>query len=154
MALPKKAVALICIMTLSGLAVLGYALHTIQPFSGYRFWALLVLALATARLKVKLPGLTGNMAVNLPFLLLAATQLSMLEALLVALPPCAVQCFPKGGGNKPKMVQFLFNLSTIAVAVAAASLIGTHFALLGAAGFFLAQTLPVASIIQATEGGA
>ncbi len=152
--LPKKALALTGLMVLGALAIIGYALQTMQPFSGYRFWALFVLALATARLKVKLPGLTGNMAVNLPFLLLAATQLSMLEALLVALPSCAVQCFPKGGGDKPKLVQFLFNVSTMAVAVAAARLIGTHYALLGVAGFFLAQTVPLAGIIHITEGGA
>lgn len=154
MTLPKKALVITGLMLLGALAAMGYALHTVQPLSGYRFWALFVLALATARLKVKLPGLTGNMAVNLPFLLLAATQLSMLEALLVALPSCAVQCFPKQGGGKPKLVQFLFNLSTTSVAVAAASLIGTRYALLGAAGFFLAQTVPLASIIHVTEGGA
>ena len=93
------------------------------------------------------------MAVNLPFLLIAAAQLSMLEALLVALPSCGVQCLPKGGG-KLKPVQVIFNLSTTGVAVAAASLIGTHFALLAAAGYFLAQTVPVACIIGFTEGGA
>ena len=49
----------------------------------------------------------------------------------------------------------LFNVSMMAVAVTVASLIGTHFAMpLGAAGFFLAQTVPVAAIIRLTEGGA
>src|SRR5208283_5301726 len=104
------------------------------------------------RLRVKLPGLTGTMIVNLPFFLIAAAQLSMLEALLVALPSCAVQCIPKGGG-KPKPLQLIFNLSSTAVAIAVASLTGRHFALLGAAGFFLAQTLPLACIIRLTEGG-
>jgi len=154
MLLPKKAIWLVGLMALGALAVSGYAVDSMQPFSGYRFWALFILALVTARLKVRLPGLTGNMAVNLPFLLLAATQLSMLEALIVALPSCALQCFPKGGGDKPKLIQFVFNLSTTAVAVAAASLTGAHYALLGAAGFFLAQTVPLAGIIHITEGGA
>ncbi len=153
MQLPGKALVVVGLMACCALAVVGYALHSMQPFSGYRFWALFALALSTARLKVKLPGLTGNMAVNLPFLLLAATQLSMLEALLVALPSCAVQCFPMCKADKPKLVQFLFNLSTTAVAVAAASLTGTHFAALGAAGYFLAQTVPLAGIIHLTEGG-
>ncbi len=154
MMLPKQALALIGLMALGALAVIGYALHTMRPLGGYRFWALVVLALATARLKVKLPRLTGNMAVNLPFLLIAVAELSLLEALLVALPSCGVQCFPTGRGNKPRLVQFLFNLSTTALAVAAASRIGTHFAVLGAAGFFLVQTVPLASIIHITEGGA
>jgi hypothetical protein len=151
--LPKNALALTALMALGLLASVAYASHAMQPLNDYRFWALLVLAVITARLKVKLPGLTGNMAVNLPFLLIAAAQLSMLEALLVALPSCGVQCLPKGGG-KLKPVQVIFNLSTTGVAVAAASRIGTHFALLAAAGYFLAQTVPVACIIGFTEGGA
>jgi hypothetical protein len=127
-------------------------LYTTHPLHSYRLGVLFVLALVAARLKVKLPGLTGNMAVNLPFLLIAVTQLGMLEALLVALPACAAQCFPKGGG-KPKGLQMLFNLSTTGVAVAVASVVATHFALLAAGGFFLAQTIPVAGIISLTEGG-
>ena len=153
MTLPRNALALIALMALGLLASVAYATRAMQPLNDYRFWTLLVLAVVTARLKVKLPGLTGNMAVNLPFLLIAVAQLSMLEALLVALPSCGVQCFPKGGG-RPKPVQVIFNLSTTGVAVAAASLIGTHFALLAAAGYFLAQTVPVACIIGFTEGGA
>lgn len=153
MTLPKPALALTGLMALSALVASAYALHTMQPLQGGHFWPLLVLAAVTARLKVKIPGLTGNMSVNLPFLLVAVLQLSMLEALLVALPSCAVQCFPKSGG-RPKLVQVIFNLSTMGVAVAAASLLGARSLLLGVAVFFLAQTIPVASIICLTEGGA
>jgi len=153
MRLPNKAIALTGCMSLGALAAITYAVYTMRELQDYHWLVLFVLAVATARLKVKLPGLTGNMAVNLPFLLVAVTQLSLLEALLVALPACAVQCLPKGGG-KPKPLQMLFNLSTTAVAVAAASSAGAHYAWLGAGGFFLAQTIPVASIIRLTEGGA
>jgi hypothetical protein len=153
MTLPTRALAFTGFMALGALVAVGYALHTVQPLHDYRFGVVLILAVATARLKVTLPGLTGNMAVNLPYVLIAAAQLSMLEALLVALPSCALQCIPNGGG-KPNPVQMIFNLSTMGVAVASASLIGAHFVLLGAACFFLAQTVPVASIIHFTEGGA
>ncbi len=153
MKLPQRALIFTALMALAALAAAGYAWRTMHPLYDYRFGALFVLALATARLKVQLPGLTGNMAVNLPFLLIAVAQLDLLEALLVALPACAAQCFPKGGG-KPQPVQMIFNLSTTGVAITAASLVGTHFALLGVAGFFLLQTVPVASIIRITEGGA
>ena len=152
MTLPRSALVLTCLMALGALAAMGYAVHTMSPLHDYRGLAVLVLALVTARLKVQLPGLTGNMAVNLPFLLIAVTQLSLLEALLVALPSCALQCIPKGGG-RPKPVQMVFNLSTTAVAVGVASLIAAHFTLLAAGGFFLSQTIPVASIICLTEGG-
>jgi len=153
MSLSKSALALTALMALAALGAVSYALHNMQPLHDYRFGVLLVLAVVTARLKVQLPGLTGTMCVNLPFLLIAASQLSLLEALLVALPSCALQSLPKGGG-KPNPVQMIFNLSAMGVAVALASLIGPHFAPLGAAGFFLAQTVPVAGIIRLTEGGA
>src|SRR5580693_5246441 len=111
MALPKKALAFIGIVTLTALMAVGYALATERALYDYKFLILLVVSALTARLKVKLPGFTGNMAVNLPFLLIAAAQLGMLEALLVAVPSCAVQCFPKGGG-KAKPTQVIFNLSS------------------------------------------
>lgn len=152
MTLPKQARALIGLMALAALAATAYAGHSMQSLHDYRFWELLLLASATARLKVKLPSLTGNMSVNLPFLLVAVVKLDMLAALLVALPSCVVQCIPAGGG-KPKLVQMIFNLSTTAVAVASASLIGVHFVLLGVMVFFLVQTVPVACIIRFTEGG-
>ena len=93
--LPRNALVLTVLMALGVLASVAYALHAMQPLNDYRFSVLLVLAVITARLKVKLPGLTGNMAVNLPFLLIAVAQLSMLEALLVALSSCGVQCSPR-----------------------------------------------------------
>ena len=153
MALPSKALIFIWLVALVALVALGYALATTDALYDHKFLVLLAVAVLTARLKVKLPRLTGNMAVNLPFLLIAAAQLSMLEALLVAVPSCAVQCFPKGGG-KPKTMQMVFNLSSTALAAAAASLIGMRFGLPGVAGsFFLAQTVLVAAIIRVTEGG-
>ena len=155
MTLSKQALAFTVLMALAALAAIVYASQTGQPMHGYSFLSLLVAGVVTARLKVKLPGMTGCMSVCLPFLLIAVAQLSMIEALLVALSTCAVQCLPKRGGGRPKPIQMLFNLSTMALAISAASLVGTHFSpLLGAAGFFLAQTVPVAGIIRLTEGGA
>ena len=155
MTLSKQALAFIVLMALAALAAIVYASQTGQPTHSYGFLTLLIAAVVTARLKVKLPGMTGCMSVCLPFLLMGVAQLSMLEALLVALSSCAVQCLPKKGGGNPKPVQMFFNLSTMAVATATASLIGTHFApLVGAAGFFVAQTLPVAGVIHFTEGEA
>ena len=153
MRLGASAFVITGLMAFGALGAMGYAVHTMPALLDYRFVVLSVLALVTARLKVQLPGLMGNMAVNLPFLLIAVAQLSMLEALLVALPACAVQCFPTGGG-KVKPVQLIFNLSAKAVAVGVGSLLGTHFAILGVAAFFLAETIPLAGIIRLTEGGA
>jgi len=127
--------------------------------------ALLLMALLTARMKVKLPGLNGNLSVNLPFILIAVTQLSLVEALAVALPSIAAQSIPKGGG-KPKAVQMIFNMSTMALALGLCSWVGRAIStpgddwasaslllLLTGTSLLLAQTLPVATVISLTDGG-
>ena len=61
----------------------GYA--AVASHTLHRLFALAVLALAaaTSRMKVKLPGINGNMSVNLPFLLTAVVNLSATEAVLI-----------------------------------------------------------------------
>jgi len=163
---PKVAHLFIGLMALGGLASLSYGLLHIHPLHHFPFLTLLVIAVVASRLKLKLPGLNGNMSVNLPFILVAVMQLSLFEALLIALASIVAQCFPKGGG-KPQAVKTLFNVSTMAVAVGLAGLIfqgrmplptawisGSLLLVLAGATFFLLQTLPVATIIALTEGGA
>lgn len=128
--------------------------------------ALLGLAAATSRMKVKLPGIEGNMSVNLPFLLLAVISLSAMEAILIASLSTAVQCWPKSGG-KLKPEQLVFNVSMMAFASSMATLIWNSKWLVEAswasravtlsattAAFFLGQTVPVAGIIRLTQGTA
>src|ERR1700735_5809481 len=66
--------------------------HTVQPFYAL---ASLALAAATSRMKVKLPGIEGNLSVNLPFLLMAVVSLSAVEAGLIAGIDTVVQCWPQ-----------------------------------------------------------
>ena len=70
--------------------------------------AVAVLAAATSRMKVKLPGINGTMSVNMPFFLIAVVNLSALEAVAIACVSTLVQCWPKREG-KFKPVQMLFN---------------------------------------------
>src|SRR2546427_3459390 len=104
-------------MVMCAFATLGYAARTTHLLRHYQFVPLLTMALVASRLKVKLPGLNGNMSVNVPFILIAVAQLSLFEALSVALPSSVAQCLPAKGGGKPKLIQMLFNVSTMAVAV-------------------------------------
>ncbi len=128
--------------------------------------AVLALAAATSRMKVKLPGIDGNMSVNLPFLLMAVVNLSALEAVLIACVSTVVQCWPKSSG-KFKPDQMLFNLSMMAFATGMANLIwnagwlgkavwASEPLMLASAtaAFFLGQTAPVAGIIKLAEGAA
>ena len=143
----------------------GLASHTLHP---YYALGLLGLAAATSRMKVKLPGVEGNMSVNLPFLLAAVVNLSAVEAVLIACVSTAVQCWPKRG-MKLKAQQMVFNVSMMAYASAVAGMLfhsssywlqGATWApaqlavAVAAAAMFLCQTAPVAIIIALSDGGA
>jgi len=145
-------------MTLGAVAVAGYATtasHTLHP---YLALAVLALAAATSRMKVKLPGINGNMSVNLPFLLAAIVNLSAAEAVAVAAIATVVQCWPKDGA-KFKPQQMVFNVSMMAIGSGLASIMfhaawgGKTLELaVATATLFLGQTVPVAAIIGLSEG--
>ena len=141
----------------------GLASHTLHP--AYAL-AVLALAAATSRMKIKLPGIDGNMSVNLPFLLMAVVNLSALEAVLIACVSTMVQCWPKAG-RKSKPEQMLFNVSMMAFATCMANMIwnagwlgkaawASEPLMLASAtaAFFVGQTAPVAGIIKLAEGAA
>jgi hypothetical protein len=156
----KMFIGALMLATASAAGYTGYLSHSLHPY-----FALAVLALAavTSRMKVKLPGLNGNMSVNLPFLLTAIANLSAVEAVTIAFVSTAVQCWPR----KPAKLhpqQLAFNLSMMSLATCLASLMyhaqwpftsgwnsnPLSFAL-AAATLFLGQTLPVAAIISLGE---
>ena len=146
-----------------GLSVMGYAMVNSHPWHHYQFATLAAIAALASRLKLKLPGLNGNMSVNLPFILLAAVQLSPSEALAVAAISTLVQCLPRKG-HKLQPVQVLFNVSTMAIATGLGALVFNHgsqvragwlsaSALMAtaAAAFFFANTVPVATVISLSD---
>lgn len=151
-------------MMLAAVSAAGYAgfvSHTAHPHFAL---AILALAAATSRMKVKLPGINGNMSVNLPFLLTAVANLSAAEAIVVTGVSTAVQCWPRKDA-KFNPQQMTFNLSMMAFATSLASLIfhaywlratqlssiSLEFAL-ATATLFLGQTAPVAGIVAVSEG--
>ena len=153
------------LMGLGGAAIVGWVALSVRAWPHLPFLAMLAIAVPASRLKLKLPGLNGNMSVNLPFILLAAATLSAFEAVLLGVLSAVIQSLPRGGG-KIKAVQVIFNLSTMAIAVGLASGIlhgGAHvlsawastsrLLVVAGTGLLLAQTFPVATIISLTEGG-
>jgi hypothetical protein len=145
----------------AGTVYAGLSSHTLHP--AY-FFAILALAAITSRMKIKLPGIDGNMSVNLPFLLMAVVNLSAVEAVLIACVSTVVQCWPKFG-SKFKPEQMLFNVSMMAFATSMANMIwnagwlgktvwASESLMLASAtaAFFLGQTAPVAGIIKLAEG--
>jgi hypothetical protein len=141
-------------------AVLAESLLKMNSWHVWQFATLLVVAALTARLKVKLPGVNGNMSVSLPFLLIAMTHLSMPEAVLTAAVSVLTQSVPKGA-SKLNLVHALFNVSTAILASAMGwetfhRMLEVHSAPMlcftfGCAMYFFASTTPVAGIIALTE---
>jgi glucose-6-phosphate-specific signal transduction histidine kinase len=129
-------------------------------------WPPLLLLLAasalSSRFKVKLPGITSSMSGNLPVILLGVTQLGLFASLLVAVTAALAQSYTSGG-NKAKLLQFVFNACTLLNAsglaylayhsqlFAAHATTHTMSLLLAAVTYFMANTVPVAGIIGLTE---
>jgi hypothetical protein len=154
------------VMVLAAIASTVYAGLTSHTLHTSYALALLALAAATSRMKIKLPGIDGNMSVNLPFLLMAVVNLSALEAVAIASLSTLVQCWPRLDA-KFKPAQMLFNVSMMAFATSMANLIwnagwlgkatwASEPLMLASAtaAFFVGQTAPVAGIIKVAEGAA
>jgi hypothetical protein len=144
-------------------AYAGFVSHTLHLYLNL---SVLALAAATSRMKVKLPGVNGNMSVNLPFLLTAVVNLSAAEAVVVTCVSTAVQCWPRKNA-KFNPQQMTFNLSMMTLAACLASLVfhaqwlaaapwanSTLALVLATVTLFLGQTVPVASIVAVSESKA
>ena len=152
-------------MMLAAAITAGYATFVSHALHTYFALAVLVLAAVTSRMKVKLPGINGNMSVNLPFLLTAVVSLSAAEAVVITCVSTAVQCWPRKNA-KFNPQQMAFNLSMMAFASCLASLMfhahwpgmqwssSTLGLVLATATLFLGQTAPVAAIVAVSEGKA
>jgi hypothetical protein len=151
----------VALIVISGLLILGDAVLNVKSMPTTKFLAFLLVACVAARLRIKLPGVTGTMSVNLPFILVAAAQMNTAEALAVGFISTFFQCFAKG--KKFNLMQVAFNCSVITLAVAATRLIYESPSLasvvstpalrlaIAAAGYALANTVPVAIVIGLTE---
>jgi hypothetical protein len=124
-----------------------------------RFIGTLLVALFAARLKVSLPRLTGSMSVNLPFILLALSELSVAHALLITGASTFAQCL-WSESSQQKPIKMMFNVGVSLIAAEAAWLtlqatapnLGLGLAL-GALAYLLVNTIPVAAVIAFTETG-
>jgi hypothetical protein len=159
---PRSAQVFIALMAAAWIACIAHSVS--QPRAWHMPAALVLLgvSLACSRMKVKLPGLAGTMSVNLPFLLLAVSELSLVEAMVIACANAVLQTFSKDWA-RPGPDRLLFNASTAGIASSLAWQVfhrgaSSHMqsALLVVAAtvtFFLAETLPVATVITLTGGG-
>ena len=159
--IPKRAKMFIVAVMLMAAAISVYAIGTRMPAESREFLVIMAMAVVAARLKLTLPGFESNMSMNLPFILLAISTLSMPEAIAVGAASTFVQTLPRSG-QTVKPVQAVFNVCNMVNAIAIASVItgrAIHFASLNkpfliaaaALAFFLADTVPVSAIISMTS---
>jgi hypothetical protein len=151
---------LVGFMALSAAVMLVQCASEVHQWHNQEFLGLAVAGAISSRLKVKFPGLNGNMSVNLPFIFIAMTQLSISEAFIVAAGSVFIQSIPKAP-HKFIPVQALFNASTALVAAG----LGWHAFQLGSAlhlnlaaslatacaTHFLVSTMPVALILSLVD---
>ncbi len=150
---------------LIGLVILSAGLSAVWSahyvgHSWLQFAVYLALVLLASGLKVVLPKGDSTMSVNFPFILLAIIQLSMPQALALAALSVFAQCTYKV--KKPfTLVQILFNISNAVNATMGAwtlyYLLRPHTAMapaltVGAAIYFLLNTVPVATVIAWSSG--
>jgi diguanylate cyclase (GGDEF)-like protein/putative nucleotidyltransferase with HDIG domain len=150
----------ISLVVVAGTCVLLYG--AVRPTSKNiaQFICYLLIAILAARLKVRLPGITGTMSVNFLFILLGILELSFAETLALATAAILVQCFYR---DRPSPIQVTFNLSASAMSIAIAynlyhlavsrAQVTSHPLLLGLAAvtYFAANTGSIAAVIALTE---
>lgn len=162
MKLSISARAFVTLVIVLGLCVLASAAVSASAIQFGRVAVFLAIACVAARLKVKLPGLTGSMSVNLPFILIAIAQMGLLEALMIGCLSSLTQCLP-AAKKKFNFVQAAFNLATMAMAIWTTHLIYNSHQVtarvtshplqlaIAAAAFFVVNATPVAIVIAITE---
>lgn len=161
--MPIKAKLMIGTVAVASLCGLSFAAVNWQAQAWPQLMLLLAAAIISSRFKVKLPGLTTSMSGNLPVILLAVSQLGLFASFLVAATAAIAQSF--ASGKKATPLQLLFNACTLMNAAGLAYVVyhGQIFRssatvhsmslILAACTYFIANTVPVASIIGLTEGG-
>jgi len=113
--LVRKAKIYIFLNATLGVWILGTAMAQARPEGSLRYLCYLVGAVLTSRLKVRLPGITGTMSVNIFFILIAIIELDCPQVLAIACAGTLGQMLWHAS-KKPWPVQMVFNLSSIVVA--------------------------------------
>lgn len=153
-----KAKLYIGVVIALGGVTLGHGLYRWYPHDLLRFLCYLGLAIPASCLKVSLPRITGTISVLFIFLLAGIVNLGLPEALVIGVVCVAVQC-SWHAKLRPRAVQVLFSVATVALTV-----IATHFIYsklqpipspfrlaIAASVYFVVNTFPIAMVIALTE---
>jgi diguanylate cyclase (GGDEF)-like protein/putative nucleotidyltransferase with HDIG domain len=157
-----KAKAYITSISALGLCVLALGLGNWESHDPVKFGCYFLIAMLGSGLKVGLPSITGTMSVNFLFILIGVVEFSLAETLVLGSTAVLIQCVWHTR-KQPRPVQILFNVTSTAIAIAAAyytyrtswfraDQLGPALRLVIAASvFFATNTFPVAAVISLTE---
>src|SRR5437879_9164329 len=150
----------ITLVVMAGLGTLVYGGIHQSSKNIAEFICYLGIAILASRLKVNLPGITGTLSVNFLFILIGVLELSFSETLILGAVSMVAQClYP----DRPRAIQFTFNVCTGSVSTALAYLVFHHPlmnliidsrpVLLGLAAtvYFIANAGSIATVISLTE---
>jgi putative nucleotidyltransferase with HDIG domain len=170
--MPIKAKVYITLIIAVGLSIITTALFSWESQIPSRYVCYLLIASLASALKVRIPGITGTMSVNFLFILIGIIELSLPigiielslpETLAMGCIATVIQSFWHAG-KRPKPVQVVFNVSSMAIAIGVTyslyhSNLAARFALsqsavlaMTACTFFVMNTVPVAAVIALTDG--
>lgn len=114
--LPVAAKAYISLIVTIGLLSITLGVFQAQSRDLPRFFCYFFVALLCSTFKVSLPKISGTMAVNFLFVLIGIADFRFSETLAIGCMATVVQCLWKTK-SPPKLVQVLFSISGMAVAI-------------------------------------
>src|ERR1041385_2440294 len=92
-----------------GASVLLWGFLNFQHHDQLRFLSFALTAVLASVLKVRLPGVVGNVSLSALFVLIGIVNLSLPETLLIGTISMLVQCYWRTTG-RPRAIQVLFNV--------------------------------------------
>jgi len=146
-------------MVAAGLACFGYGMAQWTCRDPFSFLCLLGLALGTSLFKMTVPGRPTSLSVSFVLVLFSIIDFSYPETLVVGCLAAAVQAVWRK--NHQSAVQFLFNLSSVAVSVRVGYVVyhGLDNTLsvvasiaIAAIAYFLTNTFAISAVIGLTSG--
>jgi len=113
---PLRARLFIALIALAGLAAMASTFYGWAPKADPQFFVYLIIALATAGMKVSLPGVQGSTSLAFILIMLGITELTPPETMFLAVASATAQLFWHGK-SRVKLVHLVFNAACIALAV-------------------------------------
>jgi diguanylate cyclase (GGDEF)-like protein/putative nucleotidyltransferase with HDIG domain len=162
MDLPLHARTFVALIAVMGVSVIGSQLIYWQSPDVVKYGCYLAVGLLASMLRVSLPFMAGSVSVSILFTLFGIVELSQPEAMVLGCLMTLVQCLAHGK-HRPRPVQTVFNVMSMAVAIWITNLV-LHAPLLktyldpvvillaGGFAFFILNTFPVATVVSLTSG--